>query len=75
MSWVKNITWDRLIRAHQALAVIVGDSCRDALRSLLRDDYERFCVETLEEALDSCRKQAVIYDRLHDEFLEQATEK
>jgi hypothetical protein len=68
MAWVTSIVWDRILRAHAALAVVVGDRCRDAMRSLLREEYERFCVENLEQAFESCRRQALVYDQRLEEF-------
>ena len=63
MAWVTSIVWDRVLRAHAPLAVVVGDRCRDALRSLLRDEYGQFCVETLDQAFGTCRKHALAYDQ------------
>ena len=65
MSWVTSIVPNRS-RTHAALAVVVGDGCRDALRSLLREEYEQLCVETLEQAFDSCRLQAIAYERFKE---------
>ena len=58
MQWVTGIGWDKGIRLHWPLAVVVGDRCRDALRSLLRDEYQGLCVESLEEAFAVCRRKA-----------------
>src|SRR5438067_50640 len=68
MQWVTSIVWDPVIRTHQPLAVVVGNKCRDALRTLLREEYERFCVETPEQAFALCRQQAVLYDQRLKEF-------
>jgi hypothetical protein len=68
MEWVTSIAWDRVLRAHEPLAVVVGDGCRDALRSLLSEEYEQFCVESLEQAFESCRRQALIHDQRLKEF-------
>jgi hypothetical protein len=72
MAWVTSVVWDRILRTHAALAVVVGDRCRDALRSLLREEYEQFCVESLEQAFESCRRQALVYDQRLKEFRGQA---
>jgi hypothetical protein len=58
MSWVLRIAWDPGIRLHWPLAIVVSDKCRDALRSLLREEYERSCVESLPEAFALCRQKA-----------------
>jgi hypothetical protein len=48
--------------------VVVGNGCRDALRSLLREEYEQFCVDGLDQAFESCRRQALVYDQLLKAF-------
>jgi len=58
MQWITSIGWNPGIRAHEPLAVVVGDKCRDALRSLLRQDYQSFGAESLEEAFALCRQKA-----------------
>jgi hypothetical protein len=58
MEWVAGIGWDPGVRLHWPLAVVVGDRCRDALRSLLRDEYQGLCVESLEEAFALCGRKA-----------------
>jgi hypothetical protein len=63
MAWVARIGWDSGSRLHWPLAVVVGDKCRDALRSLLREQYEGLCVESLEEAFSLCRRKAKEHER------------
>jgi hypothetical protein len=46
---------------------VVGDGCREALRSLLRDEYAGLCVESLDEAFALCRVKA----EEHEQQLEQ----
>jgi hypothetical protein len=58
MEWVTSITWDCVIRYHAPLAIVVGAKCRGALKSLLRDQYATFCVETLEQAYAMGRQKA-----------------
>jgi hypothetical protein len=58
MEWVTGVTWDKGLRLAWPLAVVVGDGCRKALRSLLRERYEGLCVESLEEAFALCRRKA-----------------
>jgi hypothetical protein len=57
MRWVTRIGWDSGMRLHWPLAVVVGERCRDAMRSLLRDEYQGLCVESLEEAFALCRQK------------------
>jgi hypothetical protein len=61
MEWVTSITWDRAISYHAPLALVVGEKCRGALRSLLRDQYATFCVETLEQAFVMGRQKSQEY--------------
>lgn len=68
MEWVTSITWDHIIRSNAPFAVVVGDRCRDALQSLLRERYECVCVETLERAIIACRQQKQLYDKRLKEF-------
>jgi hypothetical protein len=63
MEWIAGIGWDPGTRLHWPLAVVVGDRCRDALRSLLRDEYQDLCVESLEEAFALCRRKAEEHER------------
>jgi hypothetical protein len=67
MAWVTGITWDKGIRLAWPLAIVVGDGCRKALRSLLREEYAGLCVETLDEAFALCRQKA----REHEERLKE----
>ncbi|TMQ29297.1 MAG: hypothetical protein E6K70_25890 [Planctomycetota bacterium] len=68
MEWVTSIVWDPVTCFHEPLSVVVGERCRDALRSLLREGYARFCVETLEQAFALCRQQEQVYDQRLMEF-------
>lgn len=63
MAWVARIGWDKGIQLQWPLAIVVGDGCRDALRSLLRDKYPGLCVESLDEAFALCRVKAEEFDR------------
>ncbi len=49
--------------SHWTLEDVVGDRCRDALRSLLRDEYQGLCVELLDEAFALCRRKAEEHKR------------
>ena len=67
LEWVTSIGWDRVIRSRQPLGVLVGEGCRGTLKSLLGQDYEEFCVDTLEQALARCRQREQEYkQRLQD---------
>jgi hypothetical protein len=57
MEWIASIGWDRVTRCHAPLAIVVSEKCRTALKSLLEEQFDRFCVASLEEAYSSCRKQ------------------
>jgi hypothetical protein len=62
MLWVKGIASDGP-KLRRPLAIVVGDRCRKALRSLLREEYETFCVESLEEAFSLCRKKTLEHEQ------------
>jgi hypothetical protein len=68
MEWISSIVWDPGIRAYEPFAVVVGDNCRQSLRSLLREDYQNFCVETLEVAFAQCRRKAQEHKQLLKEI-------
>lgn len=68
MAWVAGVAWEPALGTSAPLAIVVGDCCRDALRSLLQEDYEAHCVESLDLAYDSCRKQIVDHERRLREF-------
>ena len=72
MQWVTSITWDAGVRAEAPLAVVVGDKSRDALRSLLRDDYGDTCVETMDDAFAMCRRKAQEYKQRLKEIRDRA---
>jgi hypothetical protein len=72
MAWVTQIGWDRVTRLHWPLAIVVGDGCRDALRSLLRDKYAEVCVESLDEAFALCRVKDAEHERKLEEWRSQA---
>ena len=63
-----DVCWSPHYRCNAPLAVIVGDNCRTALKSLAPDEYERFAVESFEEALTSIREQKPKYDRCVKDF-------
>jgi hypothetical protein len=59
MEWVVDIGWNPVVKQQSPLAIVVGDKCREALRSLLDDKYNNFCVDTMEQGVSLCqRKQA-----------------
>jgi hypothetical protein len=60
MRWVAEIGSDpRLPRhRHRPLAIVVGDGCRAALQSMWTDKYHDWCVESIEEAIELCRRKA-----------------
>jgi hypothetical protein len=41
------------------LAIVVSDKCRAALKSLLEEEFDRFCVESMEAAYTSCRQKCI----------------
>jgi hypothetical protein len=63
MAWVASIGWNPVIGCRAPLAIVVGENCRLALRSLLREEYEGCCVEALEEAFALCRLQRPEYEQ------------
>ena len=63
MEWITSIGWGRLTRCHAPLAIVVSDKCRAALKSLLEDQFDRFCVDSMEAAYSSCRKQQVEWEQ------------
>jgi len=63
MEWITSIGWGRLTRCHAPLAIVVSDKCRAALKSLLEDQFDRFCVDSMDAAYSSCRKQQVEWEQ------------
>jgi hypothetical protein len=61
MERVTSIGWNPVIRFHTPLGIVVGEKCRTALKLLLRDEYDRFCVDTLEQAYLLCRRKEQDY--------------
>jgi hypothetical protein len=71
MEWIARIGWDPGLRLRWPLAVVVGDKCRYALRSLLREKYQGLCVESLEEAFALCRQKVQEHEQRLNELREQ----
>lgn len=42
MEWITSIGWDRVMRRHSPLAIVVSDQCRAGLKSLLEEEFDRF---------------------------------
>jgi hypothetical protein len=72
MEWILAIGSDQKIGCHEPLAVLVGDRCKEALESLFGDDYQKFCVNTMEEAFALCRRQKQEYQRILEEWRDRA---
>lgn len=72
MEWVTSIGWDRVIQGREPLGIVVGEKCRAALKSLLRDEYETLCADTIEQALALCRRQEQEYKQRLKEHRERA---
>ncbi|EMI21736.1 hypothetical protein RMSM_01343 [Rhodopirellula maiorica SM1] len=62
MSWLWSIGYQQTFRAQRPLAVIVGDSCRNALQTLDPDEYKLHAVKSFDDALVSIRRQKPEYD-------------
>lgn len=63
MDWIHDVGYDYGSRCHKPLAIIVGDDCRDALKTLAPAEYELNCVESLDEALELIRRKKPEFDR------------
>ncbi len=55
MQWITSIGWNPNACPRRQLAIVVSDKCREALQSLLRDEYADYCVGTMYEAFVMCR--------------------
>ena len=75
MDWVWGIGWQGWCCAQRPLAIIVSDLCRDALKSLAPDEYEKHAVETFDDALASIRRQKPEYDAIVAAFHMAACER
>jgi hypothetical protein len=73
MAWITGICKKPGIRLNWPLAVVVGDRCRDALRSLLREEYHGLCVESIDEAFEVCRQKAEEHKQQLKEWREKST--
>ena len=51
MEWVLNVGRGAVANCDYPLAIIVGPDCEQALRSLMPDEYDNYCVSSLEDAL------------------------
>ncbi len=55
MEWVTSIGWNVVIKCHEPLRIVVGAECQAGLQSLLQDEYDTFCAESVEQAFARCR--------------------
>ncbi len=62
MDWIWGIGWQTWCRCHRPLAIIVGDGCQKALRTLDPDAFSTYCLDSFDEALASVRRQKADYD-------------
>lgn len=62
MERVFSLGWDPVTQCKQPLVVVVGDRCRDALKSLMEDEYDNYCCDTLEEAFAFARRKYNAYE-------------
>lgn len=61
MQWLYDATWCPIFRYRTPLALWVGPTCKEALRSLAPEDYQKLCFETLDEAVLSVEKQETAF--------------
>lgn len=54
MEWVTSIGWDRVIQCHEPLGIVVGEKRQAASKSPLREEFEKFCLDILEQAFVLC---------------------
>jgi hypothetical protein len=71
MEWITSIGWEGATRCHSPLAIVVSDKCRRAMKSLLEDNFDRFCVDSMEGAYSSCRKKEIEWRQALKEWREK----
>lgn len=59
------LSWSQCDRP---LAIVVGDECRGALKTLAPGSYEIYCVESHQEAVGLIRKQRPEYERCMERY-------
>lgn len=57
MAWAFSLGWNGYKVEQHPLAVVVGGRCREALESLLRDEYDLFCRDTMAQAIVLARQK------------------
>ena len=68
MDWIHDVGRFQPSPCHKPLAIIVGDECREALKSLAPEEYEQNCVESFDDALRLIRSKKPEFDRCLDEW-------
>jgi hypothetical protein len=63
MDWIHDVGHDQLSTCHKPLAIIVGDDCRHALKTLAPEEYEMNCVESFDDALNLIRRKLPDFER------------
>jgi len=68
MDFIFDVGYELPSRCHKPLAIIVGDGCRDALKTLSPEDFERHCVESLEDAVSRIRALKPEYEAFKERW-------
>jgi hypothetical protein len=63
MDWIHDVGRFQPSPCHKPLAIIVGDNCRDALKSLAPEEYKQNCVESFDEAFALIRTKKPDFER------------
>lgn len=63
MDWIHDVGLFHPSPCYKPLAIIVGDKCREALKTLAPEEYEENCVESFDDALKLIRRKRPEFER------------
>jgi hypothetical protein len=62
MDWIFDVGRFQPSPCNKPLAIIVSENCRDALKTLAPEEFDRHCVESFDEAVACIRAQKPAFD-------------
>jgi hypothetical protein len=68
MDWIHEVGRFHPSPCHKPMAIIVGDQCRTALKSLAPEEYDQHCVESLDDAVALIRSRKPDFDLCMEEW-------
>lgn len=72
MEWILGIAPSAPTKCAFPLVIIVGDKCKQALQTLMPDEYAEYCVESLDDAIRLLEEKRQTYEQCLAKWRSQA---